>query len=279
MDFRGACVAFATRHRKEDVVAPVLKRELGAIIEVADVDTDRFGTFAGDVPRLSTPIAAARAKARAALAAVPHARFGLASEGTFGPLPGMPFVTADQELVLLLDRARPLEVRGFSYGPVTRAGELVRTVACAVEAARRLAFPTAGIIVLGVRDGAPCVDRFLHREIADLEELRAIVALLVERDGAAWIEPDRRAHRDPERMRIIELAALDLVEQLRRVCPGCGAPGYQLRERSAGMPCETCATPTEYIAHERWSCWSCSRVDIVHFDARAPIAACPRCHP
>ena len=80
-------------HRKEQVIAPILEEALGLQVEVSPgLDTDRFGTFTREVPRPGTQLATVRLKAQAALAAVPEAAFGLASEGSFGPHPWFPLV-------------------------------------------------------------------------------------------------------------------------------------------------------------------------------------------
>jgi len=51
------------------------------------VDTDQFGTFTGEVARTGAPADAARAKARLAMS-VTGLPYGLASEASYGPLPG-----------------------------------------------------------------------------------------------------------------------------------------------------------------------------------------------
>jgi len=50
--FKGRSVVIATRHRKEAVIAPMLERGLGVHCLVShDLDTDRFGTFSGEIAR------------------------------------------------------------------------------------------------------------------------------------------------------------------------------------------------------------------------------------
>ncbi len=278
MELRGTIAALATRHGKQRVIGPVLERA-GMTVRVAPVDTDRFGTFAGDVRRLSTPLATARAKAHAALAAMPEAELGLASEGTFGPLPGMPFFHADQELILLVHRVRPFELVGNAYEGVSRHPERVTTVVAAEDAAERIGFPTYGVIVVADDEGRPAPLRGLCREIRTCSDLRAAADDLITRCGSAWIEPDRRADRDPERMRVIARATEDLLRRLQQPCPSCRAPGYDLSERRAGLPCEECGAPTDRWSCEVWRCWACERVDAMPVSGRAPMAACPVCHP
>lgn len=82
-------------------------------------DTDRFGSFSRDVARNGSALDAARAKIAAAFKRVPQARVGLASEGSFGPHPQIPFLPVGSEIVLLIDRHSGLELSGHHLGPAT----------------------------------------------------------------------------------------------------------------------------------------------------------------
>ena len=108
---RPDCAVIATMHGKETVIAPLLQGALGLRTELpTDFDTDCFGTFSGDVPRVDTALATARAKIAAAFKQVPHAHIGIASEGSFGPHPLLPMIPIDSELLLLMDRRTGIEV-------------------------------------------------------------------------------------------------------------------------------------------------------------------------
>ncbi|HLP23650.1 MAG TPA: hypothetical protein VK139_06380 [Microbacteriaceae bacterium] len=96
-----ASAVLATIHGKLALIAPPLEQRLGWRVTEAAVDTDAFGTFSGEIPRRHGPRDIAVAKARAGLDVVP-AKFGLASEGTIGPHPAMPLVTADTELIAVV---------------------------------------------------------------------------------------------------------------------------------------------------------------------------------
>lgn len=109
----GVVAILATQHGKERVIGPVLNEALGLRVECTpDLDTDQFGTFSREIPRRGSPLAAARAKIAAAFECSPHARVGLASEGSFGPHPPIPFVPPGLELVLLVDRETGFELTG-----------------------------------------------------------------------------------------------------------------------------------------------------------------------
>ncbi|MFP4519641.1 MAG: hypothetical protein ACLFQ5_09305, partial [Oceanicaulis sp.] len=66
--FAGRTALIATMHGKVAALAPPLEA-LGFTVEAATgLDTDRFGTFSGEIERTGNMLEAARAKARAAFA-------------------------------------------------------------------------------------------------------------------------------------------------------------------------------------------------------------------
>lgn len=127
----GRTAVLATMHHKERVIAPLLARFLGLQVQVPPgFDSDRFGTFSRDVARTGSALEAARAKIAAGFAQLPEARVGLASEGSFGPHPELPFVSMGLELVLLIDRDSGLELAGWHGAPAPYAtGERISSLA------------------------------------------------------------------------------------------------------------------------------------------------------
>ncbi len=107
--YRGQLVALATRHGKQRQVGPVFGEVLGAgLVVPRDVDTDRFGTFSGEVPRAGPALATARAKARLGMRTA-GLRLALASAASYQVLPGFG-CCGHEELLLFLDDMRGLEV-------------------------------------------------------------------------------------------------------------------------------------------------------------------------
>lgn len=151
--YRGRRVVFGTRHGKEQQAAGPFAAILGAeIVAPPDLDTDRFGTFSGEVPRTLTPVAAARAKARLALDATGE-RLALASEASYGPLPGVGW-PGHEELLLFVDAERGIEVVEVHRAPgvpgrtatVRNLAELDHALEVALDGALTLAadFPGGG---------------------------------------------------------------------------------------------------------------------------------------
>lgn len=107
--YRDAVVVFTSLHGKHRQVAPAFAEMLGARVIATDaVDTDQFGTFTGDVTRTLTPLEAARGKARLGMQIL-GLPYGLASEASYGPLPGLG-LPGHEEILLFLDDARGLEI-------------------------------------------------------------------------------------------------------------------------------------------------------------------------
>ena len=61
--FENRRLLIATKHEKEKVLAPLLEAALGVRCFVAEnYDTDRLGTFTGEIERTGDPISTARVK-------------------------------------------------------------------------------------------------------------------------------------------------------------------------------------------------------------------------
>jgi hypothetical protein len=157
----------ATMHGKERVIAPLLERALGLrITATTNIDTDRFGTFSRDVERTGSQLDAAPAKIAAAFAAAPDVHVALASEGSFGPHPYIPFLPLAREIVVLSDRASGLELIGHHASPTTNFSHaVVSDVVGAMAFPDRVQFPEHGLIVMGRVDQQPAPARALIKDI------------------------------------------------------------------------------------------------------------------
>ncbi len=147
--FKNRTAILATMHRKEQVIAPILEQEAGLIIEIADgFDTDQFGTFTREIPRRGTQLEAARRKALSAIS-FSECSVGIASEGSFGPHPSMPFLMANMELVVLVDRENELEIVGQALSAETNfAQKKVSTIQDAVAFAVSIGFPEHAVLIM-----------------------------------------------------------------------------------------------------------------------------------
>lgn len=272
-----------SRHGKAQAFRPVLGPRLGLRVRtLRSVDTDAFGTFSREVERPFGALQAARAKIDAGAAVRPDATVLLASEGSFGPHPMIPFLALGEELVLLRDLRTGLELVGQDISPETNfAHRIVTDPAEALDFARAAAFPGHGMIVLGVRDGAPAPEIFVCKTARTPDDLARAVTLAIETSGSAFIETDMRAHRNPTRMAAIGRAVRDLERRFRSACPECGRPGFWKVRSVPGLPCSDCGTPTRQPLAEIRACAGCGH------EADFPVpgagwadpAGCEDCNP
>ncbi len=257
--FSGRSAILGTQHGKQEVIAPLLESSLGLQVEVLDAfDTDRFGTFSGEVARVRNARDTVRAKALAALAEAPHAAFGAASEGSFGPHPAIPFATCGLELVMLTTHDGAVELIGTDLTLETNFSSVdVRSLDDVAAFAQRARFPSHALLVkaCGPRTSSATSIRKGIREWSSLES--AVNALLMH-DGCATLETDMRAHLNPTRMQSIARAAASLVRAANSLCPRCGAPGFVVTGVERGLACEACARPTQRPVAEVLVCATCA---------------------
>jgi len=270
-------------HAKERVIGPILRDELGMnVVSAAGINTDQFGTFSREVERKGSQLDAARAKIAAGFQHTPSARVGLASEGSFGSHPYIPFLAIGHELILMVDRVNGLELTGYDASPNTNFGHAVaRHREAAFAFAERIGFPEHGLIVMGCRDDEPAPDLLLNKNVLDAAALEEAVEEAVRLCGAAFVETDMRAHRNPTRMTAIERATRDLVRRFKSQCPNCGHRGFDVVERIRGLPCAWCGQPTDVIMAEALICQSCGHRDerLVSAAPTADPGHCQGCNP
>jgi len=100
----------ATKHKKEKVIAPLFEKELGVkCFTPSNFDTDLLGTFTGEVERKDDPLVTLRNKCLLAMD-LTNCDLGIASEGSFGSHPYIPFIQADDELLIFIDKKNDLEI-------------------------------------------------------------------------------------------------------------------------------------------------------------------------
>ena len=279
-DYTGRQICLTTHHGKQRALARPFRAGLGASLFVADCDTDQLGTFSGEVERPADALSTCRHKAELGLEAT-GLSCGLASEGSFGPHPAVPLLTAGVELLLFLDRERGLEVVEQRLELRTNYSRF-RLEPGADPAAwlQRIGFPSHGVIVRPEADPpVPCV-----KGIQSIGALEAAIAACraAAPEQLLVLETDMRAHLNPTRMAAIRRLGFRLVRRLASRCPACSAPGWGRSGTRAGLPCGWCGSPTELVARELWSCVACDHTEErPRADERlqADPAHCPYCNP
>ena len=275
--YAGRTAALATRHGKEIAIAPPFRDAVQLDIVLADIDTDAFGTFTGEIPRRETPFNTAIAKARAGTKAS-GLTLGLASEGTIGPDSQLPFVTSDVEIIVFIDNERDIVV-----SECTRATNVIAFRASIgpkddIRAlAARADFPRHGVIVRSTEsDEGP-----VFKGISDETNLDTAIRECFAQTGSAIIENDFRAYHSPTRMAVISTCATRLAQKVATLCPECSSPGWGSIEPARGVPCSACGTlVATAIRADREGCPSCTAVrEIARPEQLVEPRWCPICNP
>ena len=279
VSYTGRAAVLATKHDKLPLVAPPLAA-VGLTVVAVAVDTDRLGTFTGEVPRPGSPRDTAIAKARLAMAAT-GTPLGLASEGSVGPHPATPLLTLDVELVVLVDDDRDVIVWAAVTGTDTMAAtQVVAPDQDPTGLAGRFDLPRHAVIVRPNQGPAAPVFKGLRHQ-ADIAAAVAACAA-ASPDQRARLETDLRAHHCPSRRPVIRLAAEHLATRLAARCPTCASPGWGRIDVVTGVPCDWCATLVDDVRAEIDGCPACGhRAEraTVTPDATADPGRCPRCNP
>lgn len=280
--YRGRRAALATKHGKERAVALPMRAGLGLRVVVpGGVDTDLFGTFTGEIERVGHPKEVASRKARLGMerAGLP---LGMASEGSFGPHPDVPFAAGNQEVLVFVDDGPGIEVceqlltfeTNFAHEKASSLEELGNFLA-------RSGFPSHGLVV---RPDAPLEPDAIRKGIATEAELREAFghSKALSENGLVHVETDMRAHLNPTRMRAIRRVTVKLARRLGERCPECSAPGWGVVDVAKGLPCSLCGFPTDFVREEVFGCSGCGhRRELPRRDGLARVGPehCPLCNP
>jgi len=271
--YRGRVVAVGTQHGKQHQFAPPFHRVLGAELVTPAVDTDRFGTFTGEVARTGAPADAARAKARLAMSAT-GLPYGLASEASYGPLPGG--WLGHEEILLFCDDVAGIEIaEGHRTHSVPGVAQPVSGFDDVPESLLEGLPGQALIVRPRGADGA------ITKGITGSDALRSAItaAISASLHGVALVEPDLRAHHNPSRRLILAGLAETMARRLATTCASCSAPGFGRIDAEPGLPCRACGTPTHLRHREIHACAVCAHLESRPVRAAADPADCPACNP
>jgi len=270
-------------HRKERVMASLLERGLGVEVKVPpNFDTDAFGSFTREIARPGPQQATARLKAEKALDLMGET-LAIASEGSFGPHPAIPWLPGNRELVLLLDLTHNLEIVGEALTTETNhAWATVKSVAEAQSFAQKVGFPEHGLVVMTHPHTE--VAEEIVKGITTPEQLTETVTqfLAASANGSVHLETDMRAQYNPTRMRVIAQATADLVRKAQQRCPQCSRPGFAIATQHPGLPCAWCGQPTSLIRSVVYQCSGCRFLQEKPYPAGVTIADpayCDACNP
>lgn len=256
--FKGRSLLIATKHEKEQIISPIIEKELGVKCFVPDhFDTDVLGTFTGEVERKADPITTARQKCTLAMDQA-NVDLAIASEGSFGPHPSIFFVNADEEFLVFIDKKNDLEiiVKEISTTTNFNASE-IHSLQTLKEFAKKVGFPSHGLILRQSKDNF----KSIYKGITTWIKLIEAYNNLINHSDTVYVETDMRAMYNPTRRNVIQAATHKLVERIKKTCPACKTPGFGITGIKEGLPCSACKVPTKSILSHLYSCQKCNYQD------------------
>ncbi len=252
--FKGRSLIIATKHKKENVIAPIVENTLGVICFVNEnFDTDKLGTFSGEIERELDPLSAARQKCLLAME-LSNCDLGIASEGSFGQHPNVPFGSADEEFLIFIDTKNNIEIVVRELSMVTNFnGKSIKNEKDLLEFAELVKFPSHGLILRKSKNNAES----MMKGITNVKDLKDRFKELFDIYGSVFAETDMRALFNPSRMSVIESAAHKLVKKINSYCPNCNLPGFGVTVVKKGLPCGLCNSPTASTLSFIYQCKGC----------------------
>lgn len=258
--FAGRTLGVATLHGKERVIGPALMQMLpmAGYRAIPDVDTDRFGAFSGEVQRKQDPLTTAIEKAKHGVE-VSGMDLVVASEGSFGPYPLSPFISCNEEILVLYDArdGSAYDHKHLSLDTVF-GGEACASLGQVTAFAQRMKFPEHGLVLrtkVNWKNGD-----LLEKGIHDADRLLSAAGDLLNANGTVWVETDMRAMCNPTRMKVIGETAQRFVKELACTCPQCGHFFFRIIRAQSGLPCDLCGWPTESTRSYLRECRTCAFV-------------------
>lgn len=273
--YTGGQITFATMHGKERLAHAVFRDILGATVTAPPtLDTDQFGTFAGEIARTLSPLVAARAKAQLGMQ-IAGTSLGLASEGSFSS--GFGLIMENMEILLFIDDKRGFELVEATIGTSSLpGGRRVHSTAHALNYATAVGYPNQGVIVQSTAHGTMTA----HKNLIRREHIEATVEALLTDGATVTILPDYRAHKSPSRAKTIVTLCTQMARRLATHCARCDTPGFGKVGVEHGVPCALCSAPTRVIGADIHGCGHCDhRTHLSRGTATADPQWCDSCNP
>lgn len=281
LNYERCRIVLTTKHRKQDAIGPAIRELLSAEIVPFEFDTDTLGTFSGEIAREGTALECVRRKCELGIE-YSNADYAIASEGSFGPHPSLPFIPCDYELLYFNDRRRGFCLHESLIS--TKTNYRMQSLGSYEELVRfgeNAQFPSHALIV---RPNVSLDRSVIFKGIQSAYELRRAFeeCQRTSSDGNVWVETDMRAHMNPTRMSTIAELAVKLCRRLLEECPACKAPGWGMVGTEKGLLCGYCSFPTEMISSEIHGCVLCDHSEITSRPDGLTFASpkyCGRCNP
>lgn len=276
--YQGIDIILATKHKKEDAIRNPFEDALNARIYVPDnYDTDKFGTFTGEIPRQDSAYDTVIKKAKEASLTYGY-DYAIANEGSFGPHPTIYFAPGDVELISFVDLKNNIVVVESEITTDTNYGHLDITIAeDYTNFLEKIKFGSHALIVRGLDDNA-----ILAKGINDFIELKKILNSAFQHYKKLRLETDMRAMMNPTRMKVINKVAIKLLDRLKNKCKICNTPGFGKLSVSGRLLCECCSSETELYQYRILECVRCDHKEYLPRSdglVKSDPKYCPYCNP
>jgi len=292
--YYGKTILLTTKHKKASALGLPLLAGVGLRVREIELDTDIFGTFSGEIERKGTPLETAIKKARLGMRKA-SSELGLATEGSFGVHPFIPFIAGCEETIVLIDDANGFHLSETIISARTNFSYCeARTPEDVESFLREAKFPSHGLIVKPNKVDINLFQRFGrlfgNSQISTIKGIqdRSSLKVAIEKcaalsdDGCARVETDMRAYMNPTRLRVIRELGVKLARRLRSSCTECGCPGFGKTTVSGFLNCSECGCASESPSHEIHSCARCEHSKTVpRSDGITSLDPmyCQRCNP
>jgi hypothetical protein len=254
--YNSKTAVLTSKHQKLDLLRPSLESATGLSLIEQAMDTDQLGTFSGEIERLGSPLEVAIKKAQLGMIAT-GLPLGVASEGSIGPDPLVPFVISNIETLVFVDQEL-----GIVISETFRSLDIASGTTQALpgqdltEYLIKVGFPEQRVIVKSASGG---VEKGLG-SISSLEQAIEKLSLHAH-ESKVSLEPDYRAMHCPTRRVNIAHAAKALALRVASLCPECNAPGWGKKDFLRGLRCSDCGSDhPDAIAQELKTCVRCDFV-------------------
>lgn len=247
-----------TKHSKSCAVAPPFWEKLGASVLEYVADTDQLGTFSGEIERQGDALECARRKCEWLFEKLDdQVEFALASEGSFGPCPFIPFMACDHEILYFIDRRHDFHLHLTHLSKKTNYRmEALDSFEALQKFAEVSHFPSHALILRPERRD---IKKPIFKGVCSFTALEDAFreSKKYSSNGKVWVETDMRAQCNPSRMKVIgELAAM-LADRLATCCPKCNTPGWGKVRLQKGLKCSWCGAETDMVRYEIFGCTKC----------------------
>ena len=279
--YAGSHIILTTKHSKSLAIAPSFFNLLSANIIECPIDTDKLGTFSGEIEREGNALDCAKIKCELGMK-MTDSYFGLSSEGSFGPHPYIPFLPCDHEVLYFIDRKRDFNLHLSLLSEKTNYNmQSLDSMEELKKFSEKVLFPSHALIV---RPNNKENKNHIFKGINTMDMLESAFkdAMKHSENGTVWVQTDMRANMNPSRMIVIQELAEELAKRLSELCAQCKNPGWGKVQVEKGLECSWCGLETEWIKSEIYGCTKCEHKEKKppsHHLLKADPVNCSYCNP